>query len=114
MKSELTITPEDGPAAGQRIVHLEGPVVLETLFKFRDALAQETAASVILDFTRVPYIYSAGLGSLLRAAVRCQSERRALVLAGLNAKCRALLEMTRVESTFKMFPTVEEAPRGPL
>ncbi len=114
MDCNLTISAEDGPAEGLRVLHLNGPVVLETLFSFRDALDTETAASVILDFTRVPYIDSAGLGSIVRVFVRCQGAGRRLALAGMNEKCRALLQMTNLESTFRTFPTLEEALRQPL
>lgn len=111
MNRELTITPAEGLASGQRVLHLEGPVVLETLFMFRDALRQETAAKVILDFTQVPYIDSAGLGSMVTAFVRFRDSGRALALAGMNAKCKALLQMTNLESTFRTFPTLEDALR---
>lgn len=113
MKQDLTITGEDAPTAGLRILHLDGPVVLETLFKFRDALGGEKAPNLILDFTQVPYMDSAGLGSMIRAFVRFQDEKRGLILVGMNAKCRALLQMTQVESTFRIFPTLEEALREP-
>ena len=109
MKRELTITAAAGPEAGQRVLHLNGPVVMETLFAFRDALKEETAERLILDFTQVPYIDSAGLGSMVTAFVRYKDAGRSLTLAALNEKCRALLQMTNLESTFKTFPTVEEA-----
>lgn len=109
MNRQLTITPTDGPAAGQRVLHLNGPVVVETLFKFRDAVNQETSTKLILDFTQVPYIDSAGLGSIVSAFVRYRDSGRGLALAGMNAKCKALLQMTNLESTFKTFPTLEEA-----
>lgn len=114
MNRELTITTADGPVAGQRVLHLAGPVVLETLFKFRDALKQETAAKVILDFTQVPYIDSAGLGTMVGAFVRYRDAGRGLALAGMNPKCKALLQMTNLESTFRTFPTLEDALKQPL
>ena len=108
MNRELTITPSDA-ATGQRILHLNGPIVVETLFKFRDTVNQETSATVVLDFSQVPYIDSAGLGSMVSAFVRYKDSGRSLTLAALNEKCRALLKMTNLDSTFKTFPTVEEA-----
>ena len=108
MNRQLTITPSDA-AAGQRILHLNGPIVVETLFKFRDTVNQETSTTVVLDFSQVPYIDSAGLGSMVSAFVRYKDSGRSLTLAALNEKCRALLQMTNFESTFKTFPTVEEA-----
>jgi anti-anti-sigma factor len=96
VKRELIITPAEGPAAGQRVLHLEGPVVLETLFTSRDALKQEMSEKLILDFTRVPYIDSAGLGSMMTTYVRYRDSGGTLALAGLNDKCRALLQMTNL------------------
>jgi anti-sigma B factor antagonist len=91
------------------VLQLSGPVVLDTLFVFRGALNQENAAVLVLDFTQVPFIDSAGLGSLIAAHVRQTKCGGRLALAGLNAKCRALLEMTRVEGTLAVYPTLEEA-----
>lgn len=108
---DLSVTMEDGPAAGQRVLRLAGPVVLETLFKFRDAINKEEAAHLVLDFTQVPFLDSAGLGSLISASVRYQDAGRQLTLVAMNDKCKALLKMTRLESNFQLCATLDEALR---
>jgi anti-sigma B factor antagonist len=99
----------DGAKAGQRILHMKGPLSLHTVFEFQNAVRAETSPNVIIDFSAVPFIDSAGLGALVGAHVSAQKARRKLALAALNAQAITLLEMTRVRSLFTIYPTVEEA-----
>ncbi len=64
---------------------------------------------VILDLTEVPYIDSAGLGSLVSAYISCHKAGRQVVLTGINSRILRLFEITRVESLFLMFPTLDDA-----
>jgi anti-anti-sigma regulatory factor len=60
---------EDQPAdqSGQRILRLTGPLVLNTVFAFQSLLREDTSQSLIIDFTNVPYVDSAGIGALAGA-----------------------------------------------
>ncbi|MCI0402364.1 MAG: hypothetical protein L0212_02440 [Acidobacteria bacterium] len=51
---------------------------------------------------------------MVSAFVRFRDSGRGLALAGMNAKCKALLQMTNLETTFRTFPTLEEALKQPL
>jgi anti-anti-sigma factor len=64
---------------------------------------------VILDLTEVPYIDSAGLGSLVSAYITCHKSGCQVVLAGINEQVLKLFEITRTESLFLMFPTLDDA-----
>jgi anti-sigma B factor antagonist len=59
-----------------------------------------SAASLLLDFSRVPYVDSAGVGALVGAYVRHQKEGHSLTLAGVNEHVRATLNVTQVEHFF--------------
>ncbi len=94
---------------GHRVLRLAGSLTVHTLFNFQSAVRAETAPALILDFTAVPYIDSAGLGALVAAYVARQKNKRALALVGLNDKVKTLLEMTHVAQMFPTYSTLEQA-----
>jgi anti-sigma B factor antagonist len=57
----------------------------------------------------VPYVDSAGLGSLVSAHVTRQKSGQRTVLIGVNARIAHLLEITRMGQVFLVFPSLEEA-----
>jgi anti-sigma B factor antagonist len=106
----LTIVPAQGAHEGERILQLNGPITIATLFGFRDAVrAEKTAKTVILDFSQVPYVDSAGVGALVNAHVSCLNSGRRLVLVAVQDRIRTLMKVTRVEEVLKIFPTLQEA-----
>ena len=62
-----------------------------------------------MDMSKVPYMDSAGLGVIMNYYVAAQGGGRTFLLAGVNERVRALLEMTKVDSVLKIFPTLEAA-----
>jgi anti-sigma B factor antagonist len=98
-----------GARAGQKILALKGPLTIHTIFNFQTAVREESAAAVIIDFSGVPFMDSAGLGALVGARVALQKANRQLALAGLNTQVSALLDMSKVSQFFRILPTVEEA-----
>ncbi len=108
----LSINDLEGPQPGQRILRFQGPIVLGTLFQFQSAIRAKDARALILDFTSVPYIDSAGIGALVGAYVTHNKDGRSLALVGVSARIHAALEVTRVEQFFRFFDTVAEAEQG--
>jgi anti-sigma B factor antagonist len=76
---------------------------------FQKALHDEKSSTIILDFTDVPYIDSAGLGSLVTAYVSRHKAGRTMALSGVNRRVLKLFEITRVEPLLLIFPTLEDA-----
>jgi anti-sigma B factor antagonist len=106
----LTITVAQGTAEGERVLALNGPLTIATLFGFRDAVRAEKAAkTIILDFSQVPYVDSAGVGAIVNAHVTCSNTGRRLLLACVQDRIRTLFQVTRVDEVLKTFPTVEAA-----
>src|ERR1700678_22707 len=62
---EILIERSPGSAGDITILVLKGPLTLATLFDFQAALRQPDLKSVIIDFSGVPYVDSAGLGMVL-------------------------------------------------
>jgi anti-sigma B factor antagonist len=90
----------------------QGPVVLGTLFQFQSAIRAKEVRALIIDFTAVPYIDSAGIGALVGAYVTHNKDERSLALVGVNDRIHSALEVTRVEQFFRFFDTVAEAERA--
>jgi len=61
----LTVERYDGVADDQRILLMRGPITMETAPQFERAMRHESAETMILDLSDVPYIDSVGLGSLV-------------------------------------------------
>jgi anti-sigma B factor antagonist len=108
----LSIEDLDGPQPGQRILRLRGPVVLGTLFQFQSTLRAKKTRALIIDFTAVPYVDSAGIGALVGAYVTHNKEGRALALVGVNERVHNALQVTRVEQFFRVFNTLPEAEQA--
>jgi anti-sigma B factor antagonist len=105
----LTIAAADGDRKGQKILALAGSLNIHTVFTFQAAAREETAEQVILDFTNVPFMDSAGLGSLVGAYVAAQRTHRKLAVAGANTQVKALIDMTQVGTLIKCYEDVAAA-----
>jgi len=98
-----------GTRGGQKVLTLKGPLTIHTIFGFQTAVREDSTAALIIDFSAVPFMDSAGLGALVGARVALQKANRQLAIAGLNTQVKALLDMSKVSQFFKIFPTVDEA-----
>jgi anti-sigma B factor antagonist len=105
----LTISTRPGKSADTTILTFEGPVVLSSLFSFQTELRKQTSPVTIIDLSGVPYMDSSGMGAIINAHVSAQKNGRKLVLAGVNERVYALLELTNTTKLLKVVPTVDEA-----
>ena len=106
---ELTVEHYEGGADDQRILLLRGPITMETAPHFDQAVRQESAVTVILDLSNVPYIDSVGLGALVAAHVSHQKTGRCLVLTGMKPRVLKIMEITKVNDFFLTFATTWQA-----
>jgi anti-sigma B factor antagonist len=109
MSDSLEVERLRGDLPGQGVLCLHGPLTAENLIPFLHAIRREDSSTVVLDFSDVPYVDSAGLGSLVSAHISRHKAGRRMALSGINARVLKLLEITKTESLFLIFPTVEEA-----
>ena len=108
----LNIEDLDGSQPGQRILRLQGPVVLGTLFHFQSTLRAREDRNLIIDFSGVPYIDSAGIGALVGAYVNHNKEGRSLALVGVSERVRHAFGVTRVEQFFRFFNSIPDAQKA--
>ena len=108
-RENLQVMGLDGAREGQRILQLKGSLNIQTVFTFQEAIRKETGSALVVDFSDVDYIDSAGLGALVGASVSAQRMMRKIAFAGMNKQVTALLEMTHVTQLFKTYPTIKDA-----
>jgi anti-sigma B factor antagonist len=108
----LRIADRPGTQPGQRILRLDGALVMSTMFAFQATLRADTSHSLIIDFTHVPYVDSAGIGALVGAYVTRQQGGRNLALVGVSERIHHALKVTRVEQFFRFFDSVSAAEQA--
>ncbi len=66
----------------------------------------------VIDVSSVPYIDSAGLGTILSHWAHTQRTGHKFALTGVSPRIDVLLEMTKVNTVLPMFKTAEEADQA--
>jgi anti-sigma B factor antagonist len=79
------------------------------MFEFQAMVRADTSRSLIIDFTQVPYVDSAGIGALVGAYVNRQNGGRSLALVGVSQRIHNALNVTRVEQFFRFFDSLSAA-----
>ena len=95
---------------GLRILTLKGPLSMRTLFKFQETVRSESSPVLIVDFSDVPFIDSAGLGAVVAAHVNARKSDRRILFAAVNGQVRTLIEMTHVNDLLlQTYDTIQDA-----
>jgi anti-sigma B factor antagonist len=108
-RDTLRIDDQPGKHPEQRILRLEGALVMTTMFEFQSMVRADQSRALIIDFTNVPYVDSAGIGALVGAYVNRQHGGRSLALVGVSDRVRGALGVTRVEQFFRFYDSVDAA-----
>jgi anti-sigma B factor antagonist len=103
----VDIVPNESTAS--RVLRLSGPLTLSNLFEFQSLVRADYSQGTIIDMTLVPYVDSAGIGSLIGAHVSHQRNGRKFALVGVNDRVLNVLKITHVENVFSIHNSVEEA-----
>ena len=85
---------------------------MTTMFEFQSTVRADTSRSLIIDFSNVPYVDSAGIGALVGAYVTRQHGNRTLSLVGVSERIHNALKVTRVEQFFRFFDSVNAAEQA--
>ncbi len=108
-QESLKINASQGKSPDTRILTFEGPIVLSSLFAFQAELRKANPPLTILDLRGVPYMDSSGMGAIINYYVSAQKNGRKMVLAGVNERIYALLELTNTTKLLTVVPTVADA-----
>jgi anti-sigma B factor antagonist len=94
------------------VLRVLGEIHATTAPEFSERLNESIAdgkTGVILDLTGVEFIDSTGLSVLLNGLRRVTRARGTMVLACANPTVLRLFEITKLDSTFEILPTCDEA-----
>lgn len=97
---------------GQPVLHLKGArldaaVVVQFKDHFRE-IADQGSKRLILDMSEVQFMDSSGLGAVV-AAMKHLGPGRKLDLASLSLTVEKVFKLTRMDTVFTIFPTVDDA-----
>jgi anti-anti-sigma factor len=109
---QMEVVRELGATGSTTILRLKGPLTLSTLFLLQDTLREIPSVDTVIDLTEVPYIDSAGLGTILSRWSHTQRNGHKFALTGVSPRIEVLLEITKVNTVLPMFKTPEEADRN--
>src|SRR5438874_13061616 len=79
----------------------------------RAIIDDEKPKRLVVDLSRVPYIDSSGLAVLIGAMQSLELEGGLFLLAGAQEGVRMILESSRLDQYFRLFPNVEAAAAAP-
>jgi anti-sigma B factor antagonist len=91
------------------VLSLHGPLTLENVPPFLNAVRRENTPTMILEMSDVPYMDSSGLGSLVSAYTSCMKSGRRVALTGVTPRVLKVFEITKTEPIFLMFATLDDA-----
>jgi anti-anti-sigma factor len=102
--------------AGTAVLHCCGRICFrEEAQKFSRAAVQLLGSGkhIVLEFSDVKAMDSAGIGELVLLHMQAQAFECAIRLAALKPQVQGLLELTNVAPLFEIYPTVESALASP-
>lgn len=95
-----------------QIVTVDGPRIDAAMaIQFKEEMREQTVdghSRVILDLSRVDFIDSSGLGAIV-AAMKQLGDNRQLDLAGLTPTVEKVFRLTRMDTIFQLFPSLDDA-----
>jgi anti-sigma B factor antagonist len=99
---------------GLLLIALEGDVDLETSPLARRVLLDAVGGGrdVLVDLSRVSYLDSSGVASLVEAFQRARKARSDFALVCVTESARRVLELARLDRVFRIFASLEEGLRG--
>jgi anti-sigma B factor antagonist len=71
--------------------------------------ASDGARAVILNFERMAYMNSTGIGLLVTLLVRANRQKQTLMATGLNDHYQRIFDLTRLNEAIRLFATEEAA-----
>jgi len=95
----------------QVVAVLDDRIDAAVAIEFKDAMRASTEGgsdTVVLDLSQVKFIDSSGLGAIV-ASMKHMGASRKLALAGLTPTVEKVFRLTRMDSVFSVFSTLDGA-----
>src|SRR6202521_616189 len=95
------------------ILYVEGLIKLGESAEFFSAALENVLknenTNVIIDFTKIDYIDSTGIGELVGYLGKFSGQNRKLILVNPSERILKLLKLAKLDSVFKIYNTEDEA-----
>jgi anti-sigma B factor antagonist len=95
------------------ILYVEGLIKLGESAEFFSAALENVLrnenTNVIVDFTKIDYIDSTGIGELVGYLGKFSGQNRKLILVNPSERILKLLKLAKLDTVFKIFGSEEEA-----
>ena len=95
------------------ILYVEGLIKLgESAEFFSSALEnvlKNESTNVIIDFTKIDYIDSTGIGELVGYLGKFTTQNRKLILVNPSERIQKLLKLAKLDAVFRIYNSEEEA-----
>lgn len=94
------------------VIHIEGDVTAAAENKLMDAYAeasQNGTKGIILDFEKLEFMNSSGIGLLVTLLIRAKRHEQKLMAVGLDEHYKTIFELTRLNEAIAIHDTVELA-----
>ena len=108
----MSFTVRKDATRGIIVIGVDGQLIVGNRHDLKSKVMEAVDAGdkrFVVDFAQTGYIDSSGLGVLVSLAKRVREVGGDLVLANLNEDLRTLFELTKLDTLFKILPTVEDA-----
>ena len=94
------------------VLDVSGEIDIYTTPQFKEAVSaaiDEGKPAIIINMSKVAYMDSSGFGTLLSATKRLRPLNGALYLSGCNEAITRMLQITRLNTIFGVYPTEDDA-----
>jgi anti-sigma B factor antagonist len=100
---------------GHTVIALEGEIDLEQAGAVRRALldALKKGRNILVDLSKVTYIDSSGIASLVEGLQVARRQRGELGLVAVNQRVRRVLELARLDKVFQIHADLAAATATP-
>lgn len=97
---------------GAAVVELSGEIDMSNSVPMRDRileLLRDEPPALVINMTRVSFIDSSGVATLVEVLKRCRQRNCQLKLAGLIERVRNVFNICRLETMFQIYDSEAEA-----
>ena len=92
------------------VFDIKGKILIgEGITELREAIDAEEGKSLLLNFEKVPYLDSTGLGEVVRSYTSVKNKGGVVKIVNLTNKVRDLLSVTKLITVFETFEDEEKA-----
>jgi anti-anti-sigma factor len=95
------------------ILYVEGLIKLGESAEFFSAALENVlkneSTNVIIDFTKIDYIDSTGIGEMVGYLGKFSNQNRKLILVNPSERIMKLLKLAKLDAVFKIYGSEEEA-----